>query len=117
MRDASDRVEYEPSDAEPRLIAWLAVVVGLFLLLSPLTLRLLFPESMHRAVIVGDLSQVPSPRLQIDPAQDLASVRRGEDARLSSYGWVDRERKIVHMPVERGIAVMLERGLPGWPKP
>jgi hypothetical protein len=30
--------------------------------------------------------------------------------RLSSYGWVDRERRLVHLPVERAMELMLEEG-------
>jgi hypothetical protein len=30
---------------------------------------------------------------------------------------VDREHKVLHMPIERAIDRILERGLPGWQAP
>jgi hypothetical protein len=117
MMEASDRtVEYEPSDAEPRVIAWLGIGIIVLLLLSPVGLRLLFPDALDRGVNAGALANIPSPRLQIDPEHDLAALRDTEGGRLSSYGWINREQKAVRMPIERAMSVTLERGLPGWRK-
>src|SRR4051794_34981012 len=110
-------VEYEQSDADPRLIAWLAIGIVVFLVLSPFVLRLLFPGSFHSGVATGNLTDVPAPQLQIDPQQDLVALREAEAKRLSSYGWVSRDRNIVHVPIERALGLTLERGLPDWPKP
>jgi hypothetical protein len=52
--------------------------------------------------------------LQTEPAQDLAALRRLEEQRLSGYGWIDRQQKTVHIPIDRAIAVTVERGLTGW---
>jgi hypothetical protein len=113
--EASGRtVEYEASDAEPRLIAWLGAGVAVFLCLSPLALQLVFPDALHRAVNTGPLANIPGPRLQIDPRQDLAALRHAEAEQLSHYGWVNQEQKTVHMPIDHAIALTLERGLPGW---
>src|SRR5436305_470875 len=43
----------------------------------------------------------PEPRLQTAPADDLHDLRRAEDERLHSYGWIDRRAGIVHLPIER----------------
>jgi hypothetical protein len=115
MTNASGKaVKYASSDVDPKLLALLAAAIAVFVMLSPLILRLVYPDALHRAVIVGRISEVPAPRLQVDPAQDLAALRLAEDERLSSYGWVRREQKTVHMPIERAIDATLERGLPGW---
>jgi hypothetical protein len=115
MTDASERpVDYEHSDASPKLIAALALAVALFLALSPLLLRLAYPGALHRSVIIAPIAEIPAPRLQADPAQDLAALRRAEEERLSSYGWTDREREMVHMPIDRAMNATVERGLPGW---
>lgn len=115
MTDASERsVDYERSDASSKLIAALAAAVVLFLVLSPLVLRLVYPGALQRSVIVAPIAEIPAPRLQPDPAQDLAALRRAEDERLSGYGWIDREQKTVHIPLLRAIDATLERGLPGW---
>jgi hypothetical protein len=54
----------------------------------------------------------PEPRLQTDPKQDLADLRRREDALLGSYGWVDKNAGIVRIPIEEAMRLTVERGLP-----
>jgi hypothetical protein len=110
-------VGYETSDAEPRLIAWLAAGVVACLVISPVALRLLYPDAVNRAVVLDRISDIPRPRLQVDPNGDFAAFRRAEEARLSSYGWISRERRVVRLPIIRAMALTLERGLPGWQKP
>jgi len=53
----------------------------------------------------------PEPRLQPDPAMDLKQFRAGEDAVLHSYGWVDPEKGIVRIPVERAMELVAKEGL------
>ena len=36
--------------------------------------------------------------------------RRAAQHRLASYGWVDRDKGLVHIPIERAIDLYLERG-------
>ena len=54
----------------------------------------------------------PEPRLQTDPRDDLANLRRSEDSVLQSYGWIDRGAGIVHIPVEQAMKLTAARGLP-----
>jgi hypothetical protein len=54
----------------------------------------------------------PEPRLQTDPLQDLRALHAEEDALLNSYGWVDRKAGVVHIPVQRAIELLAQRGLP-----
>ena len=54
----------------------------------------------------------PEPRLQKDPAMDLQQFRAGEEAVLHSYGWVDPEKGIVRIPVERAMELVAKEGLP-----
>jgi hypothetical protein len=114
---AEPSAECEASDASPRLIAWLAAGIATFLILTPLVLQLLYPGGLHRTVVVGAPGEIPGPRLQTAPARDLALFRRTEDNQLSSYGWINRNRQIVRLPIDRAFALIRERGLPGWPKP
>jgi hypothetical protein len=52
------------------------------------------------------------PSLQPLPAQDLARFRAEEDLALGTYGWVDKEKGIVRIPIERAMRLLAERGLP-----
>jgi len=52
------------------------------------------------------------PRLQINPREDLLQLRAREDTVLNSYGWVDRAKGVVHIPVRDAIRILTTRGLP-----
>jgi hypothetical protein len=53
-----------------------------------------------------------SPPLQTNPVEDLARFREEQEAKLHSYGWVNRRQGIIRIPIERAMALMAERGLP-----
>lgn len=54
----------------------------------------------------------PAPRLQTEPKQDLLDFRAAESATISSYAWVDRNNRIVRIPIADAMKLTLERGLP-----
>ncbi len=54
----------------------------------------------------------PEPRLQVSARDDLRRLRAEEDAILGGYGWSDREKGLVRIPIERAMEIVVERGLP-----
>jgi hypothetical protein len=42
----------------------------------------------------------------IEPSTGHPDAHAAERTRLASYGWVDRERGIVHIPIERAMAML-----------
>jgi hypothetical protein len=42
----------------------------------------------------------------------LQDVRKHEDERLTSYGWVDKNAGRVRIPIDRAMDLVLQRGLP-----
>ena len=58
----------------------------------------------------------PEPRLQEDPVAYLTLMRAEEQAALDGYGWVDRERGVAHIPVQRAMEILVRRGLPVRPQ-
>jgi hypothetical protein len=54
----------------------------------------------------------PAPRLQVSPEQDLQAIRQAESEQLNSYGWIDRDAGIVHMPIGVAIERIVAEGLP-----
>ena len=54
----------------------------------------------------------PQPRLQRDPSLDLQQMYGRADSILSTYGWVDKNRRVFHIPIEEAMALIVERGLP-----
>jgi hypothetical protein len=55
------------------------------------------------------------PRLQMDPAADLAAYRAAQTRELTSYGWVDRQRGVVRIPIERAMQDVAAAGIKDWP--
>jgi len=62
-----------------------------------------------QAEAIGDF---PEPRLQPNPRADMQKFRMQELQRLNSYGWVDQNSGVVHIPIDRAISILAERGLP-----
>jgi hypothetical protein len=54
----------------------------------------------------------PEPRLQEAPPKDLAAHRAREDEELTTWGWVDKERGVARIPIERAIDIAAEKNLP-----
>jgi hypothetical protein len=54
----------------------------------------------------------PQPRLQVQPGLDLKSYCEMEQLRLNTYGWVDQNNGLIHIPVARAMEMVLQRGLP-----
>lgn len=54
----------------------------------------------------------PGPRLQVNPPVELKEIRQGEEEQLDSYGWVQKEAGVVHIPIEQAKKLLLQRGLP-----
>ena len=117
--DPHRRVGHETSDASPSYVGLFAL--GLTLMIA-LVLPLLawmfwrFEAAAKRAdaplsPLAGDQTPLP-PVLQDDPTAELALIRRVEEQRQSSYGWIDPDMRIVRLPIERAIEVLSERGLP-----
>lgn len=48
----------------------------------------------------------PQPRLQSDPAANLAAERAREQALLDGYAWVDRQAGIARIPVDRAMDIL-----------
>jgi hypothetical protein len=65
--------------------------------------------------LVAPPSAVAGPQLLARPERELDEVRRGEQERLTSYGWVDPASGVAHIPIERAIEILAARGLPSRP--
>src|SRR5712691_11850012 len=57
-------------------------------------------------------NEFPPPRLQVDASADLIKSRAAAEAKLHSYGWIDREARVARIPIERAMQLTVERGLP-----
>ncbi len=53
----------------------------------------------------------PQPRLQVNGARHWREFRSAEESRLGSYGWMDRSSGAVHIPIERAMDLIAQRGV------
>jgi hypothetical protein len=55
----------------------------------------------------------PEPRLEGIETAPVQRTEQEAEARLHRYGWVDREKGIVHMPIQEAMQLLLERQVKG----
>ncbi len=55
------------------------------------------------------------PRLEAVPGQVLSGLTDQWQAQLHSYGWVDKARGVVHIPIDQAMQLILKQGLPARP--
>lgn len=56
-----------------------------------------------------DAKNVDIPPYRTTPVVDLIEMRAAEEKALTSYGWVDRQRGTVHMPIEMAKELFVAR--------
>lgn len=115
--------QYEHTDVEPSIIRNFAIWLGVSMMISAAIVygTFWFFEGRQRAadaasqrfpLAVGQVKEPLSPRLQTQPFKDVYTLRQGEQDKLTTYGWVDRGQGVVRLPIDRAMALTLERGLP-----
>ena len=70
------------------------------------------PEDTRRIAPGYPQSAFPDPKLEEDERGQLNSIRMREEQELYSYGWVDEKAGTVHVPIERAMDLIVQRGLP-----
>ena len=74
------------------------------------------PEADTRVVTHQDTQTFPQPRLEENERTELRSVIEDQDRKLATYGWVDKDRGIVRIPIDRAMELIVQRGLPVHPE-
>jgi hypothetical protein len=74
------------------------------------------PRGETRIVTPGDIAKFPQPRLEGDERLEINDFRLQEEHKLNSYGWVDQPAGVVHIPIDRAMQLMAQRGLPTRPQ-
>lgn len=109
---------HERRDVRPgTVLGWAASIIGLILFTLGAMWLLLggyeareTRDSPPASPLAGyGPQEPPEPRLQVDPAGDIARLRATEQAQLDAYGWVDRDAGTVHIPIDRAMRMLVER--------
>lgn len=83
-------------------------VLGLFRSVVSRETRLEEP----RSPLAASPTTYSGPELELSPREELQEKLAVEREFLRSYGWIDREAGVVHIPIEQAIDLVAARGLP-----
>ena len=70
------------------------------------------PEDTRHVAPGYPQSAFPSPKLEEDERGQLNGIRLAEEKTLYSFGWIDEKAGTVHIPIERAMDLLVQRGLP-----
>jgi hypothetical protein len=131
----------EPDAVDIKSIAGYAIGLAVVTVVSHLAMVLTFnslaastdaanPPRVYPLAVNQDSQRPPEPRLQggapsfsgqlvykpaehnPGPKEALQELRAEEDVILQGYSWVDRNAKVVHIPIAEAMKLALQRGLP-----
>jgi hypothetical protein len=133
-------IGHELSELRIGPVVWFLLALGIGTVITFLLMAGLFDVFQNRATeaegktspLAGERQKLPpEPRLQLAPTnidqaegrespnlkedhplQEMKRIRRDEDAKLNSYGWVDEKAGIVRIPIEEAKKQLLKNGLP-----
>ncbi len=126
---------YDRSDLSARGIVFFLVALALTILFIHLITwgmvryfaqQQLTPVPRNAAIVTpasqtgkrGDpVLRFPAPQLQPDPVADLNKFRAALEEELNTYGWVDQENGVAHIPIDQAIDMIAQQGLPVRPQP
>jgi hypothetical protein len=113
--------DHERTDVQTRVLVWMAIGLAIFLCVSlPLMIGVfkIFLCEDKSAPVQSPLAfteQPPAPNLQAVPSMELQRYRQAQHQWLDEYGWIDKQQKVVRIPIEEATRLLAERGLPKAP--
>ncbi|MGB8011353.1 MAG: hypothetical protein WCF68_07055 [Terriglobales bacterium] len=76
--------------------------------------------AMSRVVTQADMDKAfkdnGAPMLEVNERGQMRDFLVNQETRLHTYGWVDEKDGVAHIPIERAMALIVERGLPVYPQ-
>ena len=107
---------YETTDARVTPLAQTGLFIAALVIVSFVSMIVLFKVFAYYQPLFDD--PVPplvdnriasdAPRLQVDPPKQKFELAQSEAAILNSYGWIDQQVQVVHIPIERAIDLVSE---------
>ena len=119
MSDYGEHPDLPPSRQERTDAAtgWLALGlagVGATVLLVSTLVWWMFPNSLAGPA-GGPLRAYPAPRLQSNPAADMARFHADQLRALNGAWWIDRAHGTAHQPIDSAMRDLARDGIPDWP--
>ena len=69
-----------------------------------------------RDVQATEINRFPEPRLEENERTELDGFRQREEQELNSYGWVDKNAGVAHIPIDQAMQLIAQRGLSTTPQ-
>ncbi len=113
----------EPRDADIGLVVKIGVgiLIGLVACMGIAVLHFQFEQSRipkpESTVFSQEGKLPPEPRLQVFPSRELQEFKAQQNTGVESYGWVDKEQGVAHVPIDTAIEMVLKNGLPARAEP
>lgn len=116
-------VGVEPDRVSTKIVVTFGIVVMLMGVVAAVLMAALFrgldsgaEKKDEKLVAAAGLERresapPPLPRLQIYPVEHWKDFQAAERERLTTYGWMDRGTGAVHIPIDRAIELIAERGV------
>ena len=83
-------------------IAFTAVLVGV--------LGLFYRSEIRSKSLEATYRPYPAPQLQPNPHKDYQTFLEAQRAQLAGTRWVDADKKLIHVPIERAMALIAGKG-------
>jgi hypothetical protein len=122
MSDQHGAPRFEKTDIEPRAVVRFGLALTLAVILASAFLvafmRFLGKHAAQLEPAPAPLAMVdpnrkpPAPRLQEQPFLDIDKLNEEQRKQLEGYGWVDKEKGIVHIAIDEAMRRVAEKGLP-----
>jgi len=107
---------FEETDVNVVAVGKFAVALVVMTVLSMVLLVGVFKyfqsQDGGRARSVDPAKVFPQPQLQTTPIPDLKAIRASEEQMLSSYGWVDAQQSVAHIPIGDAMQLLVRNGIP-----
>lgn len=94
-------------------VAAIVVQLGVWALFRVLARQETSRDRPLPPLVVSNLQRTPpEPRLEPQPLAPRARLTEEENGILTTYGWVDKSRGLVRLPIDRAMELLVQQGLP-----
>jgi hypothetical protein len=133
--EMSDHGGYEHEDLSPRGVIYFMIGLGVVVIViyfivfgmyrfldtyekahQPAMSPMVTPQNDTRTITHADTQVFPQPRLEENERMQLRQIIEDEDRKLATYNWVDKDKGVVQIPIDRAMDLIVERGLPVRPE-
>ena len=114
-----EKKAHELSDVNTKALMFCGLGLVVIALVIHLSLSALFfaLRRDHQSILPADIDalllrqrgKIPEPRLQPNPPLDLKKYLKQEDRILSTYGWLNRQKGRVRIPIHRAMQLWINQ--------